>query len=77
MTLRVATFNVENLFTRPAAMADGSGDRGQAAIDAHAELNAIVRKPSTPTPTAPACSRWTARTASRRSPGRPVRCWCW
>jgi endonuclease/exonuclease/phosphatase family metal-dependent hydrolase len=45
MTLRVATFNVENLFTRPAAMADGSGDRGQAAIDAHAELNAIVRKP--------------------------------
>ena len=28
MKLRVATFNMENLFTRPAAMGDGSGARG-------------------------------------------------
>lgn len=44
MKLRIATFNVENLFTRPSAMKDGLGQAGQAAITDHAELNAIVRK---------------------------------
>lgn len=43
MTLRVATFNVENLFTRPLAMND-MGQMGQDAIDDHAELNGIIRK---------------------------------
>lgn len=42
MKLRVATFNMENLFTRPAAMGDGSGARGQQAIDDHAALNRIA-----------------------------------
>lgn len=44
MDLRVATFNMENLFTRPAAMREGSGAKGQQAIDDHAELNAIIAK---------------------------------
>lgn len=44
MKLRVATFNMENLFTRPSAMADGAGAKGQAAIDDHATLNSIVAK---------------------------------
>lgn len=44
MKLRVATFNLENLFTRPAAMADGMGAKGQQALDDHAELNAIISK---------------------------------
>jgi len=42
--LRVATFNMENLFTRPSAMADGAGVEGQAAINDHATLNSIVAK---------------------------------
>lgn len=44
MDLRVATFNMENLFTRPTAMRDGSGATGQRAIDDHAELNGIISK---------------------------------
>ena len=44
MDLRVATFNMENLFTRPTAMAEGAGSKGQQAIDDHAELNNIVTK---------------------------------
>jgi endonuclease/exonuclease/phosphatase family metal-dependent hydrolase len=44
MTLRIATFNVENLFTRPQAMAPGTGEVGQNAIDHHAELNRIISK---------------------------------
>lgn len=44
MKLRVATFNLENLFTRPAAMDSESGVAGQAAINHDAELNAIIRK---------------------------------
>lgn len=44
MKLRVATFNMENLFTRPSAMADGAGAKGQAAIDDHATLNSLVAK---------------------------------
>ena len=44
MDLRIATFNMENLFTRPAAMADDVGPGGTAAIAHHAELNNIVEK---------------------------------
>ena len=44
MDVRVATFNLENLFTRPTAMKDGSGQKGQQAIDDHAELNSISAK---------------------------------
>ena len=46
MKLRIATFNVENLFTRPTAMADDSGAAGQQAIDDHAELNRLIAKPA-------------------------------
>ena len=46
MKLRMATFNVENLFTRPRAMRDGSGAAGQAAINDHAELNRIIAEPA-------------------------------
>ncbi len=42
MSLRIATFNCENLFTRPLAMKDGMGTAGQQAIDHHAELNRII-----------------------------------
>src|SRR5262249_48248237 len=41
--IRIASFNLENLFTRPAAM-DVSGAQGAQAIEDHAELNAIVAK---------------------------------
>ena len=44
MDVRIATFNLENLFTRPSAMKDGSGQKGQQAIDDHAELNSISAK---------------------------------
>jgi endonuclease/exonuclease/phosphatase family metal-dependent hydrolase len=46
MSLRIATFNVENLFTRPLAMQDGMGQAGQDAINHHAELNGIIAKPA-------------------------------
>ena len=45
MNIRIATFNIENLFTRPLAMKDGMGQVGQDAINAHAELNRIISKP--------------------------------
>ncbi len=45
MTLKIATFNLENLFTRPTAMKEGIGPAGQQAINDHATLNAIVQKP--------------------------------
>ena len=44
MRLKIATFNLENLFTRPSAMRDGGGENGQEAIDDHARLNAIIIK---------------------------------
>lgn len=46
MKIRVATFNVENLFTRPSAMADQMGAKGQDAIDDHSRLNSIICKDS-------------------------------
>ena len=45
MKLRVATFNLENLFTRPSAMATDAGRTGQQAIDDHAELNRLIAEP--------------------------------
>jgi endonuclease/exonuclease/phosphatase family metal-dependent hydrolase len=44
MNLRIATFNVENLFTRPLAMDSDQAPNGQNAIDDHAELNRIINK---------------------------------
>ena len=44
MILRIATFNVENLFTRPLAMDADQVPGGQAAIDHQAELNRIISK---------------------------------
>lgn len=41
--MRIATYNLENLFTRPAAMAVG-GDIGQQAINDHALANSIIAK---------------------------------
>lgn len=46
MKLRVATFNLENLFTRPSAMAADAGQAGQQAIDDHAELNRLIAEPT-------------------------------
>ena len=40
MSLKIASFNLENLFTRPSAMIDGGTD-GQRAINDHALANAI------------------------------------
>jgi len=42
--LRIATFNLENLFTRPSAMSFPSDAAGRQAIEDHAELNGIVAK---------------------------------
>lgn len=42
--LRIATFNLENLFTRPSAMNMASDADGRQAIEDHAELNRIVAK---------------------------------
>jgi endonuclease/exonuclease/phosphatase family metal-dependent hydrolase len=46
MAFRVAAFNVENMFSRPDAMASGLGTLGQTAIEEHAELNGIIDKES-------------------------------
>ena len=45
MKVRIATYNLENLFTRPSAMLDDS-KAGQQAIEDHALLNSIVQKDS-------------------------------
>jgi endonuclease/exonuclease/phosphatase family metal-dependent hydrolase len=42
--LRIATFNLENLFTRPTAMNTATGTTGREAIEHHSELNSIVDK---------------------------------
>lgn len=46
MKIRVATYNLENLFTRPAAMAADAGKAGQQAIDDHAAVNALIARPA-------------------------------
>jgi endonuclease/exonuclease/phosphatase family metal-dependent hydrolase len=43
MTIRIASFNMENLFTRPSAMVDGM-QHSQEAIDDHAVGNSIIEK---------------------------------
>ncbi|GEM_PF-1823534 len=42
--IRIATFNLENLFTRPAAMSQSTGAEGRQAIEDHATANAIAGK---------------------------------
>jgi endonuclease/exonuclease/phosphatase family metal-dependent hydrolase len=42
--IRLASFNLENLFTRPSAMNQENDAAGTAAIEDHAEANAIVDK---------------------------------
>lgn len=44
--IRIATFNLENLFTRPVAMNQDTDAAGRQAIEDHATANAIARKPT-------------------------------
>jgi endonuclease/exonuclease/phosphatase family metal-dependent hydrolase len=44
LELRIASFNVENLFQRAVAMSQGAGSAGEAAIVAQAKLNEVLRK---------------------------------
>ncbi|HVE60507.1 MAG TPA: hypothetical protein VNA26_01720, partial [Chitinophagaceae bacterium] len=43
--IRIATFNLENLFTRPVAMNAATDEAGRKAIEDHAKANAIAAKP--------------------------------
>lgn len=43
--IRIASFNLENLFTRPSAMNEETDAEGRAAIEDHAIANAIISKP--------------------------------
>jgi endonuclease/exonuclease/phosphatase family metal-dependent hydrolase len=43
-TLRIATFNLENLFTRPTAMNQKTDAAGRKALEDHATANAIIAK---------------------------------
>lgn len=45
-SLRIATFNAENLFSRPIAMDYEDNSVGQPYLDAYAELNTLFAKPS-------------------------------
>lgn len=45
MKLRVASFNLENMFTRPTAMTEDAGPAGLAAVADHARLNDLIAKP--------------------------------
>jgi endonuclease/exonuclease/phosphatase family metal-dependent hydrolase len=45
MQFRVASYNLENMFTRPAAMSEQPDGKGQQAILDHARLNEIVDQP--------------------------------
>lgn len=44
-TVRVASYNVENLFARPRAFARDAGVAGDAAVLAHAEFNRLIANP--------------------------------
>ncbi|MBC2638214.1 MULTISPECIES: hypothetical protein [unclassified Rhodococcus (in: high G+C Gram-positive bacteria)] len=50
-TLRIASFNVENLFSRPRAMGSAPEDVGREILDAHAHLGALIAQDTTPTVT--------------------------
>ena len=43
--IRIASFNLENLFTRPSAMNDATDAAGRQAIEDHAVANVIIEKP--------------------------------
>lgn len=43
--MRLATFNIENLFERPRAMNLATWESGQPAIDAAAQLNTLFNQP--------------------------------
>ena len=43
--IRIASFNLENLFTRPVAMNAETDAEGRKAIEDHATANAIIAKP--------------------------------
>ena len=45
MTVRIAAFNVENLFDRPKAFNDQLA-QSSAVLDAHADLNKLFEKPN-------------------------------
>ena len=42
--IRIASFNLENLFTRPSAMNENTDAEGSAAIEHYARANAIIAK---------------------------------
>lgn len=44
MAIKIASFNLENLFTRPAAMRSSIGPEGQQALDDFAKLNVIAER---------------------------------
>lgn len=46
MTIRLATFNMENVFTRPAAMSGDTWAEGAPALEAFAKLGRILQKPT-------------------------------
>jgi hypothetical protein len=46
--MKLASFNVENLFDRAVAMNQPTLEAGKAALEAAAQLNAILRRRSTP-----------------------------
>ena len=44
MTVRFASFNVENLFARPRALNQTTWAQGQPILDAYAEFNALIEQ---------------------------------
>ena len=44
MTVRFASFNVENLFARPRAFNQTTWAQGQPILNAHAEFNALIEQ---------------------------------
>jgi hypothetical protein len=46
MTVRFASFNVENLFARPRAFNQTTWAQGQPILNAYAEFNALIEQPA-------------------------------
>lgn len=44
MTVRFATFNVENLFARPRAFNQATWEQGQPIVDAFSEFNSLIAR---------------------------------